>query len=241
MDRPSRLIQYLLLRDDLSAREREALADLPSRRVQFSNGDRIISEGPAPDESCLLIGGMAIRSHRIGADRTVVSALHVCGDFLDLHAFLLSHLDHDVVALGPCEVEMVPADALRRVTEEHPHLTRMLWLSTLIDAKIHRTWIAMRAALPAARRIGHFLAELHLRLSAVGLVDGPAFDVAFDQRRLAEVLGYSVVHVNRAVRDLRADGLLVWEGRTITLPDLPRLSRMCHFDPAYLEFGARPR
>ena len=231
----------LAARDRLTDAERAALAALPSRRETYADGERIIAAGLAPDESCLLVSGMAMRAHRIGRANRVVSALHVPGDFVDLHAFVLEHLDHDVVALGGCTVEFVPAAALRRLTEAYPHLTRLLWLVTLVDAKMHRVWVAARTALPAARRVGHLLCEMQLRLAAVELTEGTRFSVAFDQRRLAEILGYSVVHVNRAVQELRTDGLVIWEGHEIELPDLDRIRADCSFDPAYLELHRQSR
>ena len=38
---------------------------------------------------------------------------------------------------------------------EYPHLTRLLWFSTLLDAAIHRQWILKMQELPAPRRVAH--------------------------------------------------------------------------------------
>ncbi|SHJ25806.1 Crp/Fnr family transcriptional regulator [Wenxinia saemankumensis] len=234
------LARDLARRGPVSDRDRAALAALPSRPVRIGPATRLIEAGPAPDESCLLVRGMTMRQHRIPGRRPVVSAIQVTGEFLDLHAALLHHLDHDVTTIGPAEVEFVPAEALRALTESHPTLARHLWLATLIDAKIHRVWIAVRSALPAARRTGHFFCELRARIST-GTGPAPeAFDVPFDQRTLAEILGYSAVHMNRAIRDLREEGLLTWQNGRIHLPDPDRLARICGFDPAYLELGDLP-
>ena len=239
---PSRFLELFLgRRDALGEEDRRALAAVPIRRRSYEGGDTIIAEGPAPDESCLLISGMAMRVHRIGAEERVVSALHVPGDFVDLHAFLLRHLDHDVVAVGPCTVEFVPAKALVELTRTNPHLARLLWLATLIDAKVHRVWIATGAALLAPQRIGHLLCELHARLGAVGLAEGDRFAMPLEQRGLAEVLGYSVAHTNRAVQDLRAGGLLVWEDGVVGLPDPAALAALCGFEADYLELDRVPR
>ena len=222
-------------RDDLSEDERAVLRALPVERRQHAHGDRIVAEGPAPEGSCLLVDGMAMRAHRIGRARRVISALHVPGDFVDLHGFLLAHLDHDIVAVGPCTIEFVAAEHLEAITRDHPHLTRLLWLDTLIDAKMHRVWIAARAALRGTQRVGHLICELHARLRVAERVAEDGFAMPLDQRGMAEVLGYSVVHVNHAVRDLRAEGLLEWDRGHMRLPDPEALARYSGFDPAYLE------
>ena len=226
---------FLGRRDQLSEEERRVLRELPVERRHFSNGEKVVAEGPAPDGSCLLISGMTIRAHRIGRSERVVSAIQVPGDFVDLHAFLLEHMDHDIVAVGNCVIEFVAADELRRVTREHPHLTRLLWLDTLIDAKLHRVWIALRAALRGNQRVAHLFCELHMRLAPIGLAEGARFSLPLDQRGVAEVLGYSVVHINRAVQELRAAGLLTWEDGLVHLPDPEALQRLARFDGAYLE------
>ena len=232
-----RLEASLARRGDLSEAERAVLRALPAERRTFAPGDRIAAEGPAPAGSCLLVDGMAMRVHRIGRADRVVSALHVPGDFVDLHSCLLNHLDHDIVAVGPGTVEFVAAEHVEAITRDHPHLARLLWLDTLIDAKIHRVWVAVRAALRGTERVGHLICELHARLRAAGLARGDAFAMPLDQRGMAEVLGYSVVHVNHAVRDLRAEGLLEWEVGRVRLTDPDGLARFSGFDPAYLELG----
>lgn len=225
---------FLGARDHLDDRDREALATIPVRREQFSHGDKIITAGPTPGESCLLISGMALRVHDIGKQR-VVSALQVPGDFLDLHSFLLATLDHDVVAQGDCAVEFVRSEELTRITEERPHLTRLLWLCTLIDAKVTRVWTAAAASLKAHERIGHFLCELHARLGIVGLIRDDSFNMPIEQKDLADILGFSVAHTNRALQDLRGRGLVTWNKGRVHLPDPDALAALCSFDSRYLE------
>lgn len=232
---------FLGRRDSLSEEERHVLRDLPVERSTYTHGETIIEEGPAPEGSCLIVSGMAMRVHRVGKTERVISALHIAGDFVDLHAFLLAHLDHDIVAVGDCTIEFVASEHLAEITRDHPHLARLLWLDTLIDAKMHRTWITVRAALLGHQRVGHLLCELHARLSDVGLVETDRFRLPLDQRGLAEVLGYSVVHVNRAIQELRAADLLVWEGDLVHLPDPAALAHLASFDPAYLELTSKPR
>ena len=54
------------------------------------------------------------------------------------------------------------------------------------------------------------------------------------QKELADVLGYTPIHINRAVRDLRHAGLIRWVGAEIELLDWDGLVRLARFDPTYL-------
>lgn len=59
------------------------------------------------------------------------------------------------------------------------------------------------------------------------------------QEQLADALGLTSVHVNRTIRELRDDGLLVTGSRTMALPDVAGLRRVAGFDVGYLHL-ARP-
>ena len=238
----SRLLElFLARRDALTDADRATLARIPVRRESYADGEVIIPRGPTPDESCLLVKGMATRVHHTAGEGRLISAIHVPGDFVDLHSLLLEKLDHDVVAAGDVKVEFVPAEALVEVTRTEAHLTRMLWLSTLIDASTHRAWIVARSTLKAPERLGHLLCELRWRLAAVGLIDNEGFAMPFDQKGLAAALGYSAVHMNRAVQNLRGRDLLEWRDGHVRLPNPEGLAATSHFDPAYLEIGRHPR
>ena len=61
------------------------------------------------------------------------------------------------------------------------------------------------------------------------------------QRELADILGYSPIHVNRAVRDLRDRGLLRWSGADVSILDWKGLAMLARFDPTYLDMERQSR
>ena len=231
---------FLSRRSRLTEARRRVLAGVPVHREVHEDGDVIVSAGPSADRSCLLIRGMTMRRHATARGGHVISAINVPGDFMDLHAFVLGELDHDVVAVGRTVVEFVEHRDLEAICREDPEIMRMLWHETLVEAKAHRVWIVAGASLRAPQRIAHLMCEVEARLTGVGLAEGGHFTVPFDQRTLAGVLGYSPVHVNRAVQDLRAGDLLTWTGRSVGLPDGPAIRRYAGFDPGYLELDRQP-
>ncbi|SLN12432.1 transcriptional regulator FixK [Roseivivax jejudonensis] len=234
--RTSQLLSLVLgRRASLDAEEEAALANLPVRSETFSHGQTIIPQGPSPDESCLVVSGMALRVQPTEAETGIVSAVQIPGDFVDLHALVLEYLDHSVVAQGTCKVQLVRKEALREVTRDYPHLTRLLWMTTLIDAKIHRAWLAASATLRAKERIAHFLCELYVRYEIIGFVEDGAFDMALEQKDLERIFGLSRAHANRAVQELRAQGLIDWHRHRVAIHDFDRLKTLARFDPSYLE------
>lgn len=235
------LVQKLSLRDQLPPEERRLLERVAVRVREIARDQDIVHDGQRVTESTLLLDGMAARYKMLGGGRRQISALHIAGDFVDLHSFLLKTLDHGVVALTPCTIAQVPHEFLKELTETSPHLTRLLWLSTLIDAAIHREWITNMGRRAALERTAHLLCELFKRLEAIGRTDGWSFRLPLTQAELGDALGLSLVHVNRVVQALRTQNLVTWEGRVLTILDWERLCTMAEFDSTYLHLNKEPR
>ena len=230
-------IRFLQRRDSLPERDLARLRALRTQHVSFASGEVIVPVDRVAKRSCMMLRGMSARSHRLVGrpDERVITALHVPGDFVDLHGFVLAGLEHSVVALGPAEVEFVDHEELVEVTENFPHLTRLLWMATLIDAAVHRQWLVAAASLRSSSHLAHLLCELYTRLNLVGAADKLRFTLPLLQRELADILGYSPIHINRAVRDLRDRGLIRWTGTEVEIIDWQGLAKLSRFDPCYLD------
>ena len=80
--------------------------------------------------------------------------------------------------------------------------------------------------LTALERLAHLLLELHDRLAAVGQVDGDRLPLPLTQETLADMIGLSVVHVNRTLQELRRQGLARLERGTAFLLDRSSLAQL---------------
>jgi CRP-like cAMP-binding protein len=190
--------------------------------------------GEPLEVSTLLIEGVMSRylDDRRGLRQLV--AIHLPGDFLDLHAFPLKVLDHDVATLTAATVALVPHRELEAIMEEMPDLTRKLWFATLLDAAIHRAWLFRLGRLDATGRIAHFLCETNARLFSAGLSDGRRFALGLTQADLAEICGLTTVHVNRVMRQLREDQICIFRSSLVEILDPMALATRGQFNPAYL-------
>ncbi|HZH11540.1 MAG TPA: Crp/Fnr family transcriptional regulator [Microvirga sp.] len=228
------LVLKLEQRDRLSDDEKRVLESAISRIRVVEADEDIVHEGDRPSESSLLLDGFAARYKIFSNGRRQITAIHVAGDFVDLHSFLLKTMDHGVLALTPCRIAVVPHAAIEKITTEHPHLTRLLWLSTLVDGAIHREWLNAMGRLSATAHMAHFICELFLRLKAVGRTDGDTIQLPLTQAELGDTLGLSTVHVNRVLQELRKEGLIRWQGDALTILDRERLEKVGEFTPTYL-------
>lgn len=165
--------------------------------------------------------------------------IHVAGDFADLHGFTLKRLDHDVVTVSESVIGLVPHERLTEMTREHPHLTRVYWLMTNIDAAITRELALSLGQRSAISRMAHLFCELHVRLGIAGKADRDSFEFPLTQRELSECLGLTVVHVNRTLQELRRRQVVETANKTITILDKAVLHGLAEFDPSYLQLQQR--
>jgi len=234
------LYDKLVRRDDVSAQEKAVLRDVLGPSTLVAAGNDLVREGGWPDVSTVLVSGFAARYTTLADGGRQITELNVAGDFVDLHSFLIREMDHGVVALTNCVIRTVPHRALRHLTEAFPHLTRLLWLDTLVDAAIHRQWIASMGRRTALAHLAHLLCETYLRLEVVGLAAERAFDFPLPQSVLADVLGLSTVHVNRLVAELRSLEVVNWTQPRVVILDWDRLAGIAEFDPTYLRLTRQP-
>ena len=233
-------LMKLRARDEVSAAEEEALRGALNPPRAFP-ADRVAIEAGKPiNESTLLLDGMMARFRDLSDGSRQITGLHVPGDFLDLHSFTLKHLDHGVMTLTPCRIVTVPHAKLTAISETFPHLTRLFWFSTNLDAAIHREWTVSVGRRSAIARLAHLLCELQLRLAVVGLADQGGYALPLTQIELGECLGLTSVHVNRMLRQLRERGLADFRHGRVTLYDVPGLREVGEFDHGYLYLDKIP-
>ena len=111
---------------------------------------------------------------------------------------------------------------------------------TVIDAAIHRQWIACMGRRTALAHLAHLVCELYKRLEVVRLAADCTFELPLSQAVLADVLGLSTVHVNRLIAELRSGGVLTWAQGRVEILDWDKLAELAEFDPAFLRLRSEP-
>jgi CRP-like cAMP-binding protein len=237
----SSLFKVLERRDDLSDDEKAVLAEGPWRVRDYAPGDEIVAEHSEPKESCLILSGITGRTVSFPDGRRQITAFHITGDFVDLHAMMLKVMDHNVVAFTSAKMAFIGHEVLRRISETQPHLLRLLSTIVAIDGAAQRVWIACLGRRSAEAHLAHLICEMFVRLEIVGLTSEWSFEFPVTQSMLADAVGLSVVHVNRTLMDLRRSGMVTWERQTVTIKDWQRLNRLAEFDPTFLNLRKQPR
>lgn len=199
----------------------------------------LICEGQKPEHVHIVLEGFACRYKLLPDGGRQIIALLLPGDFCDLHVAILGEMDHTIATITACKIARLPYSTIIEITNNHPRITRAMWWATLVDEGILREWLVGMGRRPADKRLAHFVCELMVRLQTVSLSTDSGFGLPLTQSDLGDVLGLTLVHVNRVLQQLRADGLLGLREKQLIVPDLPRLKNFADFDPNYLHLKPR--
>lgn len=215
---------------------RPVLADL-GRRRGVESGEHLLEADDTPRACVFLLHGYAARYKLLSNGRRQITALHVAGDLVGLHDYLLARSVQGVVTLSSCHVVAIDHEALRAAAADTPALGKLLWAEALMEAEVAREWLVAMGRRNASGRLAHLLCEIFFRLKMADKVAGNTFLFPLTQVDLADTLGLSVVHVNRVLKGLRQQQLISLQSQTLTVLDWPELVRLAEFDTSYLGFG----
>lgn len=223
------------LRHDLTDAEKAAIEAAVVRTIDLGARQQLVNRGDKLESSFYIVQGVMLRYLDDKRGERQLVGVNIAGDFVDLHGYPMKRLDHNVSSLTDVVLAEVPHRAITQLVDDHPHLARALWFSTLLDAAMHREWIFRLGRLNAEGRIAHLICELITRLRFVERFDGKLFPIPLLQRDYAEACGITAVHANRSFRILKERGVLVplGDGR-LEIIDEAQLRALGQFDGSYL-------
>jgi CRP-like cAMP-binding protein len=203
----------------------------------FAARKDIWREGERPPSAVVVLEGWAFSYKMLRDGRRQILGFHLPGDLCAADHGLISKADHSLAALTPVRLAPINLGQLDRIVAASPRIAKALWANEITAAMIQREWMTSLGQRTAYERLAHLLCELHARLQMVGLARGDSFEFPARQADLAEAAGLSAVHVNRMLRQLRADGLIELRDRRLFIHDHTRLAGAGQFNPAYLRLG----
>lgn len=226
-------IRKLLNRSRLSTLDQQALANLPYKIQNLDVGTQILREGDRALVCPILLDGFTYR-YKVAADggRQIV-ALKVPGDALDFQSAYLHTADHDIRALTPVVIAMVPLRAIESLAEDRPAIARALLVDTILEGSIGREWLLNIGRRNAEARLAHLLCELYYRIDEIAGAPLDTYEVPITQEQLADLLGLTPVHINRMLKRLEGKGA-IRSGRRLHILDLAELERISDFSDIYL-------
>ncbi|MFC0242384.1 Crp/Fnr family transcriptional regulator [Rhodopseudomonas telluris] len=194
----------------------------------------VSQEGSEPFSLPLIVDGWACRYSTLENGQRQIIGLFVPGDLCEPFGMLPRFMDHSVATLTPVMMSPVRVAPIKAAVLASPRVEEAFWWDLLVATAIDREHLVSLGRRTATERLGHLFCELHLRLEMVGLVRDLSYEMPVTQADLGDLLGLSMVHVNRSLQELRRTGLMSLRGRRLTIHDLDGLRELSFFDDGYL-------
>ena len=189
--------------------------------------------GAAEPAAILIRNGFAFYSCLLGDGHRAMLRVLVSGDFAGLDSIVLARATEDIYAANRAGYHLLGMAALRELIADSSvamfilaQLAEQRWRSDRLAASIGR--------LDAHARLCVLLLDIHDRLRHRGLINRPTFNLPLTQEQIADHLGLTLVHVNRTLRRLREEKIVLVDRQVVIIQDIERLrelARVCRKRP----------
>jgi len=171
-----------------------------------------------------VLEGWGIREKTLEDGRRQILNFVLPGDLIGLQAAMFDAMDHSVEALTQMTLCVFQRNDINNLFHDKPSLGHtVVWHAARNERLMDATLLSVGRC-SARERIVRALLVLFGKASKIGLVgkDG-SVEVPITQQHLADALGLSLVHTNRTLKRLVADGLLSWRAGHLKIGDIDRL------------------
>jgi CRP-like cAMP-binding protein len=218
----------------LSPAQAKLLDELQSATRAVRRHREIVTEGHTYDGVFVLVEGVAIRYRILHDGRRQILNLVLPGDFIGFPGCFFETALYSITALTDTVVVPVAFSRLIGMFDSHPRLATAIFWSFAREAAMFNEHLIDLGRRSAVERVAHFLLELLVRLQAIGMADECSYRLPLTQELIGDALGLSVPYVNRTLRQLRDDGLVMIKDQQVMILDVSGLSALADFERAYL-------
>lgn len=181
----------------------------------------------------VVVSGWIARQHMLADGRRQIVSLILPGELVGPYPNPLVSIT--TVSLTDARVADVGAlfEAVAQNPEKHRRLRHGLNLAQRMEEAQLTGQVMRLGRRTALERIGHWLLDVQSRLRAAGLGEGDSdsFAMPLTQETLGDVLGLSLVHVNRIIQQLRRERLIDLRAGYVTILEPERLRMITEYAP----------
>ena len=198
----------------------------------------IFLEGEPAAHAYTLFSGWAAIYKTLPNGKRQIMRFALPGDFLGFQADLEGPLVYGAVAVTGCVLCAFPRSNLKQMLRENQGLGMQMAVLNARYMELCQYHLMGTGRQSAKERIAFLLLELFYRSRLqIGDVDSDAASIPFPicQEEIADAVGLTTVHVNRTLKEMKAEGLVECTSRRLTIRDEQRLLEISNFDKSLVE------
>ncbi len=208
----------------LAEPELRALAALEDTERLVPRGTMLRAEHAASREFYVVRRGWMYSSILLFDGNRQILSMHLPGEFAGEVGLAWEKAPFTITAATDTVVRVIDKAAIRGIVEDQPRIAALL----LLLAQIERVTLADRLAsigrTSAKSRVAALLVDVLRRLRAGGEPVEEGIVLPLTQEEIGDATGLTAVHVNRMMRHLTDDGLIVRSNGRVRIADEARLA-----------------
>lgn len=206
-----------------------------SYQVEVSPKQNIYLEGESSTHAYTLFDGWASIYKTLPNGKRQILRFALPGDFLGFQPDLEGPMRYGVSAITRVVLCAFPRSGLTEMFKNNKDLALQMALLNARYMELCQHHLMGAGRQSAIERIAFLLLELYYRSRVQAGVEGESIPFPICQEEVADAVGLTTVHVNRTLKEMRAEGLLECAARKLVIKDEPRLSEIANFDKSIIE------
>lgn len=199
--------------------------------VSHQPGDLILREGEGSPHLFTILSGIGVRTIGLASGRRQVVNFAFPGDFIGLQASVMGEMKHSVEARTPMTLCVFDRRRIWSIYRDAPERAfDLTWIGATEEHFLGET-IATLGQRDGIERTAWALLQIYRRMRALGLAVDAWVPFPFRQADLADAIGLSLVHTNKTLRRLRANGHVQFRRHAMLVPDIRALATVAADDP----------
>jgi len=227
-------IKRLMRQIELSTADLASLDAIVDSELLIRKRRDLIVDGYEYRKLGFVSDGYAMRYKLLRNGKRQILNVILPGDVIGLPGSFYERAVYSVSAITDLRMQVCPLGSYVRLCYERPQFGLVLTWIAVQEATTYAEHIIDVGRRTPIERLSHFILELHARLLAVGRAKDTSFTLPFSQEVIADVLGLSVPHLNRMMRQLRSEKLIAGADRVVELVDADAMQTLAHYQPQAL-------
>jgi CRP/FNR family transcriptional regulator, anaerobic regulatory protein len=216
---------------DFTPEELQFIASFKSGELKVRAGRNILSENENSPNLYTVLSGWVLKYKAVEDGRRQVTNYGLPGDLIGLQASVFDAMHHSVEALTDVTLCILPRDKLWTLYENFAGLAfDMTWLGAR-EESILGEYLLSVGQRRASERLAFILHDLFSRARRAGLTEKNRLMLPVTQHQLADTVGFSLVHTNKALQRLRQTGCFEWTGTRFEMLDEKKLATLASYEP----------
>lgn len=195
----------------------------------------IYLEGEPSTHAYTLFDGWASIYKTLPNGKRQILRFALPGDFLGFQPQLEGPMRYGVIAITRVVLCAFPRSSLTSMFKAHEDLALQMALLNARYMELCQHHLIGTGRQNAMERISFLLLELFYRSRLQAGEEGESVPFPICQEEIADAVGLTTVHVNRTLKEMRAEGLVECAARRLVIKDEARLSEIANFDMGIVE------